>query len=244
MQIYLIDFQFQVHQLASGELLLSAVFDKALTAVTSDAAGSLVFVGSADGAVHEVSLLEPPRGRVLHVDSAGQGSYRGHTQVVSALSVSADGLTLASGSSDGQVMLWHIPSRQRIRTISHTSPVTCVMFVTAPRSMFRDEPPLKSILSSFQRNLTVDSGSLCSIQAMHREDLPLPFTDDRGFCGCSVDDRLQDSMPVSLQEEIDKVRLINGQLYRFFMDRIVERADCQCDQNTNIKPSKKKIRLE
>ena len=52
----------------------------------------------------------------------------GHTSYVYSVNFSADGKTLASGSSDNTIKLWNVETGEEIRTLSHTSYVYSVSF--------------------------------------------------------------------------------------------------------------------
>ena len=55
-------------------------------------------------------------------------TLEGHTDGVVAVSFSPDGSLLASGSSDGTILLWDMRSRERVATLGHTDGVVAVSF--------------------------------------------------------------------------------------------------------------------
>ena len=55
-------------------------------------------------------------------------TLEGHTDGVAAVSFSPDGSLLASGSSDGTILLWDMRSRERVATLGHTDGVVAVSF--------------------------------------------------------------------------------------------------------------------
>ena len=55
-------------------------------------------------------------------------TLEGHTDGVAAVSFSPDGSLLASGSSDGTILLWDMRSRERVATLGHTDGVAAVSF--------------------------------------------------------------------------------------------------------------------
>lgn len=78
-----LDRSVKLYDLASGQQLLSVVFEEALTAVTVDHVDSTVFVGTATGAIYSFGLSSPPRQREHHVGGTthGDGGKRiGHTE--------------------------------------------------------------------------------------------------------------------------------------------------------------------
>ncbi|PIK37361.1 putative WD repeat-containing protein 18 [Apostichopus japonicus] len=48
-----------------------------------------------------------------------ENTYKGHSKAVTCLSTSMDGSMLLSGSEDSTARIWHITSRQCIRTVLH-----------------------------------------------------------------------------------------------------------------------------
>jgi WD40 repeat protein len=51
----------------------------------------------------------------------------GQTNVVWSVAISPDGRSLASGSADTSITVWHLPDGQQVRTLTgHTDVVWCV----------------------------------------------------------------------------------------------------------------------
>ncbi len=62
-------------------------------------------------------------------DSRAQNTLDGHTNAVESVAFSHDGTMLASGSSDGTVVLWNATTRQNTDTFEgHTDVVSAVAF--------------------------------------------------------------------------------------------------------------------
>lgn len=77
--------------------------------------------------LHDKALAPRQDGRVS-APSSTDSSYQLRRK---GTAFSADGRTLSSGSFDGAVTLWDIPSRTRLRTLEHdadVSVVTCLSF--------------------------------------------------------------------------------------------------------------------
>lgn len=162
-----LDRSVKLYDLASGQQLLSVVFEDALTAVAVDHTDSTVYVGCATGAIHSFNLAAPPRQREHHVnttttaqtsgDDAKQQRHHfaGHTAGtrVLALSVSVDGVSLLSGGEDGNALLWDIGSGQQVRQLAHKGAVTTAFFALAPAAMFDAEARLPLISGNLQRML-------------------------------------------------------------------------------------------
>lgn len=142
----------KLYDLASGSLLLNLVFADALTAVTVDQLETKVYVGSSQGAIYEFSLQAPPRQKEYHVTSEDTNNrFAGHTGAVTCLSTSLDGEHLLSGGHDANALLWHIPSRQLIRTMTHRGSVTNAFFRLAPAVMFDQDTKLSLISANLRR---------------------------------------------------------------------------------------------
>lgn len=125
----------KVFCLASGQMLLEVTFSVPLTSISLDSSEKHGFVGTKSGPIHVFCLNDPPRDLKMTMEADKQNSFVGHTSTVNCLSVSLDGLTLASGSADHDVRLWHVKSRQCTRVINHKGPVNYVKFMTPPRGM-------------------------------------------------------------------------------------------------------------
>jgi WD40 repeat protein/transcriptional regulator with XRE-family HTH domain len=102
-------------------LLQECVLDESFDAIWSVAAsspGQYCAVGSRRGEVR----VWKERGRLLHL------VWQAHTDVVSTLAFSPDGSTLASGSWDGTLKLWNLPSGALLWRGRHTNTISCLAF--------------------------------------------------------------------------------------------------------------------
>lgn len=214
------DCSLKINQIDSGELLLSVVFDVSLTAVTCNILGTQVFIGTTNGEIYEISLLNPPRNRIYHQLSNDKSNlYSGHTKNITALSISADGLSLASGAADCQVIIWHIPTKQKLKTINHNGSITNVFYIMAMKNMFVEELKPSIVLHTFKRDLTTEENNQQVIEVIHTEDIKLPFEETRQTllttdkCGSSN---------VNLQSEINRLKNINSQLYQYSVNCILK----------------------
>lgn len=145
----------KLYDLSSGTLLLNLVFPEALTAITMDHLDTKVYVGTANANIFEFNLQSPPRNKEYHVSNeaitAAKQRFIGHSGTVTTLSISLDGETLLSGSNDENVCVWHIPSRQLIRTLPHKGPITNAFFLLTPKHMFDQETKLHLPINNFKR---------------------------------------------------------------------------------------------
>ena len=112
----------KVYSVASGQFLLDIEFDSKLLAIAIDSAEENGFVGTDNGLVYKFSLTNPPRDLKMTMIPNDKNTFKGHTKEVSCLSVSLDGLNLASGSADNEVRIWDIKSCQCIKVILHKVP--------------------------------------------------------------------------------------------------------------------------
>lgn len=167
----------KIYDLASGTLLLNLVFPEALTAVIVDHLDSKLYVGTVHGNIFEFNLQSPPRMKEYHVSNealTAKQRFIGHKGAVNTLSISLDGESLLSGSADENVKLWHIPSKQLIRTIPHKGAITHAQFVLTPKAMFDQEAKLQLITNNFKRMIDSktynDDGNIVEILVSHPID--------------------------------------------------------------------------
>jgi len=119
----------KVYSVSSGQFLLDIEFSSKLTSIAVDSAEESGFVGDNKGLVYAFSLTHPPRDLKMSISPNNSNTFKGHTQEVTCLSVSLDGLTLASGSMDNDVRIWHVKSRQCIKVIPHKGTVTTLSYM-------------------------------------------------------------------------------------------------------------------
>lgn len=175
----------RIYDLASATQLLSLVFPDALTSVTMDRLDAKVYVGTANGHIYEFSLQSPPRSREYHMNNVANAKQQfiGHKAAVTCLSISLDGETLVSGGVDESVHLWHIPSKQLIRSIPHKGAVTNAKFVLAPKAMFDQELKLNLITNSFKRMIDRKADEPIEIVVLHSIDSNIDHEIDSSNCG-------------------------------------------------------------
>lgn len=144
----------KIYDLSNGVLLLNVVFPEPLTSVTIDHMDSWLYVGTAEGNIYEFNLQSPPRMKEYHMTEANtKNKFVGHKGSVTTLSISLDGVSMISGGNDENVLLWHIRSKQLIRTLPHKGAVTNAFFTLASKAMFNQETKLTLITNNFKRML-------------------------------------------------------------------------------------------
>ncbi|XP_013191373.2 WD repeat-containing protein 18 [Amyelois transitella] len=238
-----IDRTCKIYDLSNGEILLNLVFDVPLTSVVLDVLELNIFVGTTEGKIHQFSLTNPPRSRdiLLNVDKDCP-TLAGHTKVVTCLSVSLDGETLMSGSNDEQVILWHLRSRQIIRTIRHKGPITNAFFTVNYPAIHKQDFSPSIVLHSLERTLEKDLDEVSEIEVICNKKIS--FWPD-----IQEDDSIQPSKELEgeyrqkaliLKEELDNLKKINANLYAFSIQRALNSTPSNNHQVIDRGSSKKK----
>ncbi|CAG4960876.1 unnamed protein product [Colias eurytheme] len=219
----------KIYDLSSGELLLNLIFDEPLSSIAFDVLELNIFVGSTEGKIFQFSLTNPPRNRdVLVSDVDKTLIFSSHTKAVTCLSVSLNGEILMSGGNDEQVILWHIKSRQPIRTIRHKGCITNAFFTTNLEAIYKQEFSPHIILHSLERTLEKDSDDINEIEVLVDKKInfwPLNIieeviSEDNGIrkqVDCETNEQT-----ASLEEEIAKLRIINANLYKLSVEKVLD----------------------
>lgn len=216
----------KVYEAASGQLLLSVEFDAPLFCVALDSAEELGFVGTSSGLIHMFSLMQPPRD--LKMTLHPENTLRGHSQAVNCLSVSLDGLSLASGSSDTDVRIWHVKSRQCVKTIPHKGSLTSLQYMIPKRGMINFDDFLPDVtFSLLEKTVFMDKNSdLYSVDILENMDdaeeensLSARQILTRKSCLSTNEssDKSEDN------DEIKKLKIINQNLYQAAAKAILHR---------------------
>ncbi|XP_055681049.1 WD repeat-containing protein 18 [Lutzomyia longipalpis] len=210
----------KVYDFSSGTLVMDLVFQESLTAITVDKAESRACVGTAEGSIYEVKLMAPPRSREIHMDSNDVRSvFMGHTGSVTCLSISLDGVNLLSGGEDTNVCVWHIPTKQLIRIISHKAAVTNAFFTLTPFTMFDEEVEHQLATGTFQRMMeTVEKFEELTIDVEAPPEDAVATQNAASTSQHTVSDA--NSMGDAQKHEyyIRQLRKINTDLYKYIVD--------------------------
>ena len=167
---------------ASGQYLLNVEFPTSLSSIVVDSAEENLYVGSSKGTIYTVSLKSPPRDLKLNVEESPENTFKGHTMAVTCLSVSLDGLSLASGSEDKDVRLWHINSRQCLKILPHKGIVTTLLYMIPKPGMLKPEDYKEELTFSLLEKTAVDKQDIIDKQAdlytinimcQDKEDVPI-----------------------------------------------------------------------
>lgn len=222
-----IDRTCKVYDLSNGVLLLNLVFPEPLTAVTVDHLDTKLYAGTSDGNIYEFSLQSPPRMKEYHLTEANARSkFSGHKGAVTTLSISLDGELLLSGGSDENVLLWHIPSKQLIRTLPHKGAVTNAFFTLAPKCMFDQEIKLTLITNNFKRMLDNDAAAgddhVVEVLVRHaiEDDNDIAPKPNGAVLVDEVTSGSTDQLKEleSLREEVQQLRKANKEIYEYSMN--------------------------
>lgn len=221
----------KIYNLSSGVLMLNVVFQAPLTTVIIDQLENNIYVGSKDGAIFEFNISSPPRTKEYHLTKEDcKNKFRGHQGSVTCLSISLDGETLLSGGTDENVLVWHIPSKQLIRTLPHKGKITNAFFTLTPPSMFNQEKKLTLIANNFQRminsNLDADDHVVeTMITNEYEEECEFNLVQDPVENVIirerknSVNDN--SSEIEILKNEIQKLKKANRELYEYNVKKII-----------------------
>ncbi|XP_034250156.1 WD repeat-containing protein 18 [Thrips palmi] len=180
----------RVYDLSSGKLLLSLVVDgENLTSVVADVLESSLFLGCNSGDILHVSLCDKPRQLQCHLTEEEKESvFKGHTKTVTALSSSQDASTLLSASADETVRLWHIESKQSLRTIQHKGQVTNAFLTFLPSQIFAEKMKPNIVMHRLQRvNDSAHSSELSVEISVLNELVFTPMFETEGYSISQVD---------------------------------------------------------
>lgn len=224
----------KVYDLATGDLLLDLTFAKAVTSVTVDLAEVNLFLGCQNGDIHVFSLLDPPRSLKVMEEESKENTMKGHTGAVTSLSVSMDGLTLASGSDDETVRLWHVESRQSVRTIGHKGKVTSTQFIVPVKGMleperFRQNLHLASLQKSLDSEADTRPGGRLEVIVRERGQpmVEISLPDCELTLGGSANGVCDSSSDLGAEgfgnEEVKKLKRINLELYQHMVNKVLKK---------------------
>lgn len=124
-----------------------------------------------------------------------------------------------SGSLDGNVKLWHVSSRVCVRTLTHKGPISNAFFTLKPKQMFANELKPSVILAPFQ---TANNEASNIIEVITKQTLTLCDDFDEELFPRETNDA-SDAKSKALQSEVDSLRSINSNLYKFVVEKLIEK---------------------
>lgn len=219
----------RIYDLSSGTQLLNLVFQESLSSVTMDHLDTKVYCGSTEGNIFEFNLQAPPRMREYHLNADdSKKKFSGHKGHVTCLSISLDGMSLVSGGVDENVILWHIPSKQVIQTLSHKGSITNAFFTLAPKCMFEPETPLHLIVNNFKRmtDKSEDTNQVVEIMVDQCDTTGNDVTDREYVCQIQpqgISEGVSETLSEleQLREENRILKRKNKQLYEYGVKKIL-----------------------
>lgn len=211
-----------------------------LRAVSINPMESKVFVGSINGSIFEFSFLSPPRSLEYHLSGEETDStFVGHTKAITCLSNSIDGELLMSGSADETVKIWHIVSRQCLRTIPHKGPVTNAFFTLMPKHMLSHDFKPSVVLCSFQKNEPNELPEHCVEIFMPNgktiEDYNGHIDDRISSFGNEIENGDKNNVE-NLNNEIKMLKTVNSELYKLAVKEIFNRDKYDTEEEEVVKP--------
>lgn len=233
----------KIYDLTSGEILLNLIFDIPLSSITMDVLELNIFIGTIEGNICQFSLTNPPRNKDLLVNTdADCPMFISHSKAVTCLSVSLDGETLMSSSSDEQVILWHIHSKQPIRTIRHKGSVTNAYFTINFPAIYQQDFSPSIILHSLERTLEKDSDDVLQVEILVNTKIdfwPEGQESDHVESIVSSYETKTTQKESVLKEELEKLKKINANLYAFSVEKALNSVPLS---NGNSNKKKKKMK--
>ena len=204
------------------------------TTIIVDVPEVRVFVGMFDGAINSFSLLQPPRNLEYHYkESETNTILSGHTKAITCLTFSIDDTILVSGSADETIRLWHVSSKQLVRTIRMKGVISNLLVRMLPESLQAYELQSTTIIKSFQKRYD-DSQDTQMLEIMCPVDNYVEKFQD------AKSDHVEDVSV--LNEKIDELRRINRDLYNFAKDKILasdgNNETASCAQKKKLTKSK------
>ncbi|XP_003424231.1 WD repeat-containing protein 18 [Nasonia vitripennis] len=220
----------RIYDVYAGQLLLTLVFDVPLISVCMDIMENELFVGSSTGVVIKCNLRDPPRGIEHHVPLNGNDKitvYKGHEGSITALSVSVDCITLLSGSSDGMVHLWDIPSCQIILTLKHKAPIVSAFFATSFENFTANNlkpslqvKPLQKVSDPGNKNTLIEI-----IRTNEDDSWILEFDSQVEASTTAASDSSANDYDFKREDalkEIQRLKKVNAEMYQYIAKNILE----------------------
>ncbi|XP_054162682.1 WD repeat-containing protein 18-like [Oppia nitens] len=227
----------RIYELNSGSLLTTIVFETPLWSVVMDSTQTVLYCGGHDNNIYETKLYA--KSKASELEKQNKPQFIGHEGPVTCLSISMDGLALISGSDDNNIKIWHVNSKQCMKTITNKGPVSNVMVLPFPSALLTQKPPnlpfksfKRTILSDIFRQSSDTEDEYC-IEIRNEENLlnSLSFMN-----GIDIDNDLCDGTTNSyqnnleeysvsnenenLRKELNDLKDINSKLYSYAVDSI------------------------
>lgn len=133
--------------LVDGSHMCTISFPTALLCVVFDPLDQAIYAAGVDSAIYEHCLVprHPHQASTSSVETSNDAMVlKGHSDSVNCLCFNEDGSLLISGSNDGHALVWDIYSKQCIRRMQHSKPITCINVLSKPKGiLLRGQRPAK-----------------------------------------------------------------------------------------------------
>lgn len=221
----------RIYDLASGQMLLNIVFAEALQCIAVNKLETVMYIGPSEGAIYEFNIQSPPRMKEYHMtDENYTNRFTGHTGAVKCLALSHDGEMLMSGGADENIHLWHITSKQLLRTLPHKGYITNAIFSLATRNMFDQENRLNFIGSSLKRMMDAQNAEddyAIEVMVTESTDFGVEKTQQasdiviqsKTVSNCNGIEQLDDIE--KLRREVASLRKANKELFEYSVKNIL-----------------------
>ncbi|KAK4014999.1 WD repeat-containing protein 18 [Daphnia magna] len=228
----------KIRDLNTGRTLFNIQFGQPLRSVAVDHAEESCYVGSQEGKIYRIDLLDPPRGVEQMVDeTASRKMFVGHEKAVTCLSVSMDGCHLLSGSDDESARVWDMASGQCVRILAHRGPLTNAFFAPRYKHLDTDKFHPRVIINTFEKKrhdgqLNADSDT--NVQLLMRCPPLLESFDSECQSNSLLGKSEGQASGEVMQNELSHLKYVNRQLYAFAVDKILNN-DTTCTTSSNKK---------
>lgn len=192
------------------------LFQAAPVCCTFDNVEANLYVGLVNGTILGISIKT-----LLHetdklmTDSMDNKSYMGHSKKITAISISYDDFTMASGSDDSSIRIWDTQSRQCIKVINNSGEITNLQF--KHRTIFFNDE--QNIVPTLSGRYTIDTnqGNGSSV-ALKKQFSSLNVDDFIG--GTLRDDNCKEEY-FELKSKYEHMKRINEKIYKYSLEKIL-----------------------
>lgn len=218
-----LDRTIRLYDLAQGHQTAVLMFRHGLTSLCVDRMETTIYAGTTEGQVIRFHIYPAPRTLEYHLEEKDMNhTFDGHSGQVTSVSLSMDGETMLTGGQDGNLIIWHIRSKQMLKTIKHKGAVTNARFLMTPPNMFNGEAKLQLHTGPFQRILeSVDTLSDVPIRVVTKEPMKRTIVSDLSTGTSNAPTRKKGE-----QEEIQRLKIqvkalqeSNAKMFKHMVDQ-------------------------
>lgn len=193
----------------------SVLFQSAPQRCVLDHSESNLYVGLVNGQIFKISIKKVVQDSNKLVEESNENAtFIGHKQKINCLAISLDDFTMASGSDDSTIKIWDCLSRQCIKVINHSGPVTNLFF--KPRTLFFNDE--SNIVPNLVSRYTNEPCPEMVIQCKRVKPERQLSMDD--FLNQSSLHDLCHEEYFELKAKCDSMKKINGKIYNYALEKI------------------------